>query len=290
MKRHRRFNYSPIVDRKKLRFPNGARVAVWLVPNIEHFHFDKPATSATPVTMQFKPDVLNYAWRDYGVRVGIWRMMEVMDRHGFKGTVALNSDVCGEYPRIIKAGNELGWEWMAHGRTNSEMFSHQTADEERAIIKIAVDTIRKGTGKRPRGWLSPALTETYNTPDILAENGIRYLCDWCNDEQPFPMKVKKGRLISVPYSVEVNDIPAFIDRGMTGEQFYQLIVDQFDVLYEDGASTGRVMAICLHPFLTGHPFRAKYLDKALKYIAGRNEVWITRGGDIADWYYANHMK
>ena len=104
------------------------------------------------------------------------------------------------------------------------------------------------------------------------------------------MKVKRGRLISVPYSVEVNDIPAFIDRGMTGEQFYQLIVDQFDVLYEDGASTGRVMAICLHPFLTGHPFRAKYLDKALKYIAGRNEVWITRGGDIADWYYANHMK
>ena len=290
MERHKRFNYSPIVNRKKLRFPNGARVAVWVVPNIEHFHFDKPATSATPVTMQFKPDVLNYAWRDYGVRVGIWRMMEVMDRHGFKGTVALNSDVCREYPQIIKAGNELGWEWMAHGRTNSEMFSDQTEDEERKIIKIIVEAIRKGTGKRPKGWLSPALTETYNTPDILAENGIQYLCDWCNDEQPYPMKVKKGRMISVPYSVEVNDIPAFIDRGMTAEQFYQLIVDQFDVLYEDGATTGRVMGICLHPFLTGHPFRSKYFDKALKYIAQRNEVWITQGGDIAEWYYANYMK
>lgn len=289
MERHERFDYSPIFAREPLRFPNGARVAVWVVPNIEHFHFDKPATSATPVTMQFQPDVLNYAWRDYGVRVGIWRLMEIMERNGFPGTVALNADVCVEYPQIIEEGNRLGWEWMAHGISNSIMHSTQGEDEERALIAGIVDTIGTRTGRPPRGWLSPALTETYNTPDILAENGIDYLCDWCNDDQPYPMRVKSGRMISVPYSVEVNDIPSFIDRGMTGEQFYQMIVDQFDVLYEEGASTGRIMAISLHPFLTGHPFRAKYLDKALKYIAARKEVWITRGGDIAEWYYANYV-
>jgi peptidoglycan/xylan/chitin deacetylase (PgdA/CDA1 family) len=290
MERHTRFSYSPIVNRKKLRFPNGARVAVWVIPNIEHFDFDKPSTSITPVTAGLKPDVLNYAWRDFGVRVGIWRMMEMMERNGFKGTVALNADVCRNYPQIIKAGNELGWEWMGHGRNNSELITGMPENQERALIKSIVDTIRKGTGKAPRGWLGPALTETDNTPDILADNGIQYLCDWCNDEQPYPMKVKKGKLISVPYSIEVNDIPAFLDRGMSGDQFYQMVIDQFDGLYEDGATTGRVMAICLHPFLIGQAFRAKYLEKALKYIAQRNEVWITQGGQIADWYYKNHVK
>jgi peptidoglycan/xylan/chitin deacetylase (PgdA/CDA1 family) len=290
MERHTRFSYSPIVNRKKLRFPNGARVAVWVIPNIEHFDFDKPSTSITPVTAGLKPDVLNYAWRDFGVRVGIWRMMEMMERNGFKGTVALNADVCRNYPQIIKAGNELGWEWMGHGRNNSELITGMPENQERALIKSIVDTIRKGTGKAPRGWLGPALTETDNTPDILADNGIQYLCDWCNDEQPYPMKVKKGKLISVPYSIEVNDIPAFLDRGMSGDQFYQMVIDQFDGLYEDGATTGRVMAICLPPFLIGQAFRAKYLEKALKYIAQRNEVWITQGGQIADWYYKNHVK
>ena len=290
MQRHKRFNYSPIVNRKKLRFPNGARVAVWVIPNIEHFHFDKPSTSITHVTAHMKPDVLNYAWRDFGVRVGIWRMMEIMERNGFAGTVALNSEVCQNYPQIIKAGNELGWEWMGHGRSNSELLNQQSEAEERTIIKSIVDTIGKSTGRRPKGWLGPALTESYNTPDILAENGIQYLCDWCNDEQPYPMKVKKGKLISVPYSIEVNDIPSFLDRGMSGDQFYQMIIDQFDVLYEDGATTGRVMAICLHPFLIGQAFRAKYFEKALKYIGKRNEVWITKGGDISDWYYRSHLK
>ena len=168
MQRHKRFNYSPIVTRKKLRFPNGARVAVWVIPNVEHFHFDKPAASITHVTAHMKPDVLNYAWRDFGVRVGIWRMMEIMERNGFAGTVALNSEVCQNYPQIIKAGNELGWEWMGHGRSNSELLNQQSEAEERTIIKSIVDTIGKSTGRRPKGWLGPALTESYNTPDILA--------------------------------------------------------------------------------------------------------------------------
>ena len=286
---HGRFDYSPIADREPLRFPDGARVAVWVIPNIEHFHWDKPSTSVTAVTAHLKPDVLNYSWRDFGVRVGIWRMMEVMERHGVKGTVALNSEVCGQYPRIIEAGNELGWEWMGHGSTNSVLFNDQPEEEERRLIGDIVSTIADGTGTAPKGWLGPALSESFNTPDILAGNGIEYVCDWVNDEQPYPMNVREGSLISMPYSIEINDIPAFLDRGLGAEEFYRMIVDQFDMLYEDGAVSGRVMAICLHPFLIGHAFRAKYLDKALDYITRRKEVWVTRGGEINDWYRANYM-
>ena len=286
---HQRFSYSPIVDRKPLRFPNGARVAVWVIPNIEHFHFDKPATSITPVTAHLRPDVLNYSWRDYGVRVGIWRMMEVMDRYNVPGTVALNSEVCAHYPQIIEAGNQRHWEWMGHGTTNSVLLNEQTEAEERALIRDVVDTIRSATGTVPKGWLSPALSESYRTPDLLAENGIEYVCNWVNDEQPYPMRVAQGRLISMPYSVELNDIPAFLEHGMSAEEFYRMIVDQFDVLYEDGAKTGRVMAICLHPFLIGHPFRSKYFAKALAHITQREEVWVAKGGEIADWYTAHYL-
>ena len=260
-----------------------------MIPNIEHFHWDKPSTSVTQVTAHLKPDVLNYAWRDFGVRVGIWRMMEVMERHGVKGTVALNSEVCDRYPRIVEAGNGLGWEWMGHGSTNSVLFNDQPEDEERRLIGDIVSAIAQGTGTAPKGWLGPALSESYNTPDILAANGIEYVCDWVNDEQPYAMNVKEGSLISMPYSIEINDIPAFLDRGLGAEEFYRMIVDQFDVLYEDGATTGRVMAICLHPFLIGHAFRAKYLDKALGHIRQRKEVWVTRGGEINDWYRANYL-
>jgi allantoinase len=281
---HDRFAYSPIIDRPPLRWPNGARVALWVIPNIEHFLFDRPSTSITAVTTQFVPDVLNYAWRDYGPRVGIWRMMEIMDRYGVRGSVALNSDVCEHYPRIIEAGNKLRWEWMGHGKNNSIMLGNKSEDEERGLIKGIVEDITRGTGAAPRGWLGPALSETHNTLDILAENGIDYVADWTNDEQPYPMRVKKGTMTSIPYSVEINDIPAILDGKQNGEIFGQMIKDQFDVLYEDGAKTGRVMSICLHPFLIGHPHRAKYFNEALKHITSRQEVWVTTGAEIIDWY------
>jgi allantoinase len=281
---HDRFAYSPIVDRPQLCWPNGTRVALWVIPNIEHFLFDRPSTSITTVTTQFVPDVLNFAWRDYGPRVGVWRMMEIMDRYGVRGTVALNSDVCDHYPRIIQAGNKLGWEWMGHGKNNSILLGNKSEDEERALIKYIVAAITKGTGKAPRGWLGPALTETHNTLDILSENGIDYVADWTNDEQPYSMRVKKGTMTSIPYSVEINDIPAILEGKQSGEIFGQMIKDQFDVLYEDGAKSGRVMSICLHPFLIGHPHRAKYFNEALKHISSRQEVWVTTGAEIIDWY------
>jgi peptidoglycan/xylan/chitin deacetylase (PgdA/CDA1 family) len=287
---HGRFPYSPIIDREPLRWPNGARVAVWIIPNIEHFLFDRPATRNTDGGLNLNPDVLNYSWRDYGVRVGIWRMMEIMERRGFKGTVALNSDVCKHYPRIIEEGNKLGWEWMGHGRTNSELINKQSPAQERALIKEVVQTITKSTGKPPRGWLSPALSETVNTLDVLAEHGIQYVCNWVNDEQPYAMRVKKGSMISMPYSSEINDIPAMLGHHRSGEEFAQMIRDQFDVLYEDGSKTGRVMSICLHPFLVGVPHRARHFEQALSHIKSRSGAWITTGGEIVDYYKANYLK
>jgi allantoinase len=287
---HGRFDYSAIVDRAPLRWPDGARVAVWVIPNIEHFLFDRPGTSISSATTRLSPDVLNYSWRDYGVRVGIWRLMEIMERHGVKGTVALNADVCRHYPRIIEAGNALGWEWMGHGITNSTLLNAQAEDEERALVREVVETIARGTGKRPRGWLGPALSESVRTLDILAANGIEYVGDWVNDEQPYPMRVQSGSMISLPYSIELNDIPNFLEMKRTGEEFGRMIRDQFDTLYEDGAKSGRVMAICLHPFLIGHPHRARYFADALAHITSRREVWVTTGAKIVDWYKQTYLK
>lgn len=286
---HGRFDYSPIVDRPQLRWPNGARVAVWVIPNIEHFHFNKPSTRI-PGPVSLNPDVMGFSWRDYGVRVGIWRMMEIMQRYGVRGTVALNSDVCREYPRIIEEGKKLGWEWMGHGVTNSILFSQQSEAEERAQIKEAVSVIARGVGKAPRGWLSPALSETVRTLDVLAENGIEYVGNWVNDDQPYPMRVKKGSMHSIPYSQELNDIPALLSLHQSPERFGKMICDQFDVLYEDGAKTGRVMSICLHPFLIGVPHRSKYFAKALAHITSRQEVWLATGGEIIDAYKAQAGK
>jgi allantoinase len=284
---HGRFVYSAIAKRPPLILPNGARVAVWVTPNVEHFHYDKPAISLAPMTAAMRPDVLNYAWRDYGVRVGIWRLMEIFEKHGIVATAALNSECCTHYPEIIAEGNSLGWEWMAHGQTNSMLFNAQPEDEERAIIANVLATISKHTGRRARGWLSPALTETDRTLDLLAEAGVEYVSDWCNDEQPYRMKTRSGSIVAMPYTLEIGDIPVFLDRGGTGEDFYRLIVDQFDVMWEEGARNARILSIAVHPFLVGHPFRAKHFDRALAYIKAREAVWFATGGEILDWYNAS---
>ncbi|OMP67228.1 polysaccharide deacetylase family protein [Domibacillus epiphyticus] len=289
--KHTRFEFSPIANRKPVKLPNEARVALWVIPNLEHFHFDQPSTSIYGGTAGLKPDILNYSWRDYGVRVGVWRMMEMMKKYNIKGTAALNSEVCAEYPEIIQAGKELEWEWMGHGTTNSKLITSIEEAEERRLIKDVLDTIEESTGTRPKGWLGPALTETINTPDLLREEGIEYLADWVNDDQPYPMNVRNGEpLYSIPYSIEVNDITSFLSFGHTPEQFYQMLVDQFDVLYEEGKTNGRVMSICLHPFLIGHPFRSKYLEKAFSYITSHEGVWLATGSEIVDYFKTAHEK
>jgi allantoinase len=277
-------------EREPISWPGGARIALWVVPNIEHYAIDRPSTSIYPATSTLAPDVLNYSWRDYGPRIGIWRLMEVLDRHGIRGTVALNSDVCKVNPQIVEEGMKRDWEFMGHGINNSNLMAGLEEDAERQVIETVLGTIEQATGQRPRGWLSPALTETFNTPDLLAEAGVRYVSDWVNDDQPYPMRVRSGTLVSMPYSIEVNDIPVFLAQGQSGPEFERLLRDQFDVLYQEAANTGKVMSICLHPFLIGLPFRSLYLDRALDHIVSHDEVWLATGGEIADYYIEEYLE
>ncbi|HEY2533345.1 MAG TPA: polysaccharide deacetylase family protein [Xanthobacteraceae bacterium] len=282
------YGYSPIVSRPRLAWPNGARLAFYIGLNIEHFEVDKPATSISGATTSFVPDPLNYGWRDYGVRVGIWRMIDAMDRYGMRASVLLNSDVCKHYPQIVDAGRKRNWAWLAHGKNNSTFQVGMNVEEERKYLTTVVDTITAATGQRVRGWLGPALTETFETPRLLKELGLTYVLDWCADDQPFALNVPG--MIAVPYSLEVNDISMCIGKSLSGEHFCQMIIDQFDQLYKDSEPSGRVMALCLHPFVSNQPHRQKYLERALDYICRKPSVWLTTSDEIAAYYAANYLR
>jgi allantoinase len=213
------------------------------------------------------PDALNHGWRDYGVRVGVWRTMDSLDRHGIRASVLLNSEVTRHYPQIIKAGLERNWAWLAHGRTNSIMHTGMSEDEERRVLAEIVDAIADATGRRPHGWMGPGLTETFNTPKLLAELGLSYVLGWTNDDQPYWLNVPG--MISVPYTVELNDFGLFA-KGTTAPEFVQVVRDQYEQLRDEG--DGRVMALALHPFVIGQAFRAKYLDQALAFLAAQPDV------------------
>jgi allantoinase len=278
------YDYSPIVARPKITWPNGARVAFYVGLNVEHFEIDRSSTSIWAGTSHLKPDPLNYGWRDYGARVGIWRVIDTFDKYGVRSSALLNSDVCRHYPQIIEAGRQRQWAWLAHGKTNSILHADMTPADERAFLNEVVETIARATGQPPQGWMGPGLTETFETPTILKELGLTYVLDWCADDQPFPLNVPG--MISVPYAIELNDINLFVAKSLSGDDFYRAVVDQFDQLYEDSAQSGRVMALALHPFVIGQPFRHKYLAKALDYIASREDVWLTTSNEIAAHYLA----
>jgi peptidoglycan/xylan/chitin deacetylase (PgdA/CDA1 family) len=276
------FDYSPIVEREPIHWPNGARVAFYVGLNVEHFYVDRPSTSLNEGTAALVPDPLNYGWRDYGPRVGIWRLIESFDRHGIRASALLNSDVCDRYPQIIEAGRRRNWAWVAHGKTNSMLHTGMSVDEERTLLAEIVATIEEATGQHPQGWLGPGLSETFETPRLLAELGLSYVLDWTNDDQPYPLNVLG--MLSVPYTVELNDLGLFTFKSLTGPDFVQLVRDQLDQLYADSADSGRVMALALHPFVIGQPCRRKYLDQALDYVANHEGVWVTTSDEIADHY------
>ena len=281
------FPYSAIVDRPKLTWPAGAHVALWVIPNIEFFALDQNVPTAAGGSGVAAPDVPTWSVRDYGNRVGVFRLMNVLERHGIRGTVALNSDLCARHPNILTAGNNLGWEWMGHNQTNTVRLNAVPPEREPIIIRDTLRTIEEATGTRPRGWLGSGLQETWSTPGLLAAEGCTYVADWPNDDQPYRMNLSAGRrLISVPYSFEVNDKPVFEQKHWTGEQFGAMIRRQFDVLYREGAESGRVMAVALHPYLSGMPHRIDALDAAFAYMARHPHVWLATGAEIAAHYDA----
>jgi len=281
------FPYSPIVERPPLAWPEAACVALWVIPNIEFFSLMEkvPAGSGGPGTPV--PDIPSWSARDYGNRVGVFRLMEVLDRHGIRATVALNSEVCAHHPQIIEHGRRRGWEWMGHCESNTRRLNEAPPGEEKGIIHRTLATIEKACGARPVGWLGSGLQETWDTLDVLAAEGCEYVCDWTNDDQPYVMSLDGGaRMISVPYSHEINDKPAFERAHRTAEEFREMICRQFDVLYREGAQSGRVMAIALHPYLTGVPHRIDAFDAALAYICRHPRVWKATGCEIARHYRA----
>ena len=273
------YAYSPMPHRPPLRLPGGARVALWVIPNVEVFAVDEPIASDPEV-----PNIPAFAIRDYGARVGFWRIADVLRKHGVTATVALNSNVCDAYPEIVAAGVEWGWEFMGHGETNTRRLSRMGPEEEARVVENVTACIEAATGRKPAGWLGPGLRESFQTLDLLVANGYQYVADWVNDDQPYRMNVGGRALISVPYTQEANDIPAYERRFLTPDGFEALIRRQFDVLYREGETTGRVMAIALHPYLTGVPHRIDALDRALEYILSHDQVWPTTGGEIATWY------
>ncbi|QUQ65694.1 polysaccharide deacetylase family protein [Kutzneria sp. CA-103260] len=275
------FDYSPITERSPITWPDGKKVAVYVGLNIEYFVPGLPSTSIWSGTADLVPDALNHGWRDYGARVGIWRVIDSLDRHGLRASALVNSLAVQHYPQIIKAGTERNWAWLAHGRTNSELHTGLSREEESRVLAEITDTITDGTGQRPRGWMGPGLTETAHTPELLAELGYRYLLDWTNDDQPYPLTVPG--MISVPYTVELNDLLLF-PRGITGPEFVQMVRDQYEQLLADSRHSGRVLALALHPFVIGQAFRARYLDQALEFLAAQPDAWLTTSDEIADHY------
>jgi peptidoglycan/xylan/chitin deacetylase (PgdA/CDA1 family) len=274
------FPFTPINRRPKLTWPNGARVAFWLIPNIEVFPLDEPVPGGTGMA----PDIINWAPRDYGARIGIYRMMEVMEKYGVRGTVALNSEVCDDYPEIIEDCMALNWEFMGHNHSNSRYLHTLGRDEGRELVLSTFDRIEKATGIRPKGWLSSGLQQNWTTLNDLIEAGATYVADWINDDQPYLMDVDGKSIASIPYSGEINDIPQVLRGGHTSEVFADMAKRQFDTLYREGAESGRVMAMALHPFITGVPHRIAAFDSALEYITSHDDVWLATGSEIIDHY------
>jgi allantoinase len=284
-RRPERYDDSFIFERKPFTWPGGKTLAIWIIPNVEVWQYDSPAGAAiSPNTANRVPDVINYAWRDYGMRVGLWRIADVLDAAGLKATVALNSMVCDVFPKAVEEMKRRGWEMMGHGITNSWNLAGLPQSEERDVIQTTLRTIERAMGKRPRGWLGPGLTQTFDTLDVLAEEQVVYVGDWNSDDQPFPMKVKKGKMFAVPYGMDINDMSLINRMGYTGEQYQRALMDQFDSLYADSQKTARVMGIPLHPFLTGQPWRTPYLKKAIDHFKQHDKVWFATGSEIVDAY------
>jgi allantoinase len=282
------YDYFPYLDRPKIVWPGGARLAFWCAPNIEFYELTPPPNPERAAWPRPVPDVLNYAWRDYGNRAGVWRMMETMDRHGVRGSVSLNVALCDHFPDIIAACVERQWELFSHGIYNTRYTYGMDEDQERAMIRDVKATIKKHSGQDLAGWLAPALTNTDNTIRLLAEEGVRYTLDLFHDDQPLPVRVPRGRLISLPYSLEINDFTVLHQGTATPRQYVEMVRAQFDRLYAEGARSGTVLCLPLHPFLIGQPHRIDALGEMLAHITGHAGVWVTTAREIADHFYAHY--
>jgi len=277
---HDRYDYVPITRRADYRWPNGTRLAVYIGLNLEHFAFGE-GLGAELAPGGPQPDVLNYAWRDYGNRVGAWRMRDLFDTLDMPVSVLANSAMYDYAPELMAAFRARGDEVVGHGRTNSERQSVLDPTEEARLIAEATEVIRRAEEVAPQGWLSPWIAESLDTPDLLAAAGYGYTLNWCMDDQPVWMRTRAGRLLSIPYPQEVNDIPSIVARKDGAAQFADMIIDNFVEMLAQSNDQPLVMGIALHPYLVGQPYRLRHLRRALMHVlAHRDDIWLTRAGDI----------
>lgn len=281
---HQRFDYQPIHQRTLKAWPGGKRLAVYLGFNLEHFAFGEGLGARLAPAAQGGPDVLNYAWREYGNRVGAWRCLDLFEQLKLPAGVILNTALYDHCPDLVAAFAKRGDELIGHGHTNAESQGGLSPDDEFALIESCTRRIERESGQRPLGWLSPWIAESAATPDLLARAGYRYTLNWCHDDQPTVMRTAHGALCAVPYPQELNDIPMIVARQMTGPDFADMIVDQFDEMLEQSAQQPLVMGIALHPYLVGQPHRLRHLRRALTHIVqtGQRDVWWTTPGRICE--------
>jgi allantoinase len=281
---HTRYEYSPITRRAPFRWPNGARLAIYFALGLEQYSFGDGMTEDLVPGMSV-PDVLNTSWRDYGNRVGAWRILDVFQREGVPLSILLNSALCEHAPDLVKSCNEAGSELIAHGYSNSDTLAGVCEADEAAYLRRVALQIQGVSGKAPAGWSSPWIAETPSTPDLLQEVGYTYLLDFCMDDQPVWIRTRRGRILSVPYSQEINDSSAIIGRKVGAAEFSDMIVDQFDEMRETAGDEPLVMSVVIHSFISGQPFRLRALRRALAHILKSKEpLWITQPGAIASHF------
>jgi len=282
--KHGRYDYSPIIRRPRFRWPEGKKLALYFALGLETYAFGEGLTENLVVGMP-PPDVLNHSWREYGNRVGAWRVIDLFARQKIPLSILLNSAVCEEAPELIDACTAQGCEMVAHGYSNSETMAGMAERPQLEYLRKVSTQIARATGRAPEGWASPWLAETLQTPDLLQESGYSYLLDWCMDDQPVWMKTRTGSILSVPYTQELNDSSAIIGRQVDAADFADMIVDQFDEMRETEDDQALVMSVVLHSFIIGQPFRLRAFRRAVQHILkDQANVWITTPGAIARYF------
>ncbi len=283
---HDRYAWSMLHTRSKVAWPNGARIALWVTPALQWFPLDQQGKPFKPLgSLQTAyPDLRHYTLRDYGNRVGIYRIMQALDRHGIKASVPVNAAVASRYPSLVGECAARGWEILGHGLDMDHLHYEGMADEK-ALISKSLDIVRKFS--KVRGWLSPAKSESKATLDLLADEGIDYVCDWVNDDMPYPIKAGGKTLYAMPHSADVDDATILIGMHHDEDEFRDQLIDQFDVLYEETETQGgRIMAISLHSWVIGQPYRIGTLETVLAHIMGHQGVWPATGAEILDAWKA----
>ena len=289
---HAHYDWAPLnATRAKLEWPNKARVALCVLVALEHTEWKCSPESYQVANLAGGygwgpfPDVTAWSHREYGHRVGIFRVLDVLERHRIKPTIALDALTSEHYPFLVRHCLARGMDVMAHGVAATRMItSRMTESEERDYIDASIDAVARATGKRPTGWLGPEFGESTRTPQLLARAGIQYVCDWVNDDQPYRMKVPEGSLHALPVTLPLDDINALWERRIDVDQYERMIRETFDTLYREGAVNGRLLVLSLHPFLIGQPFRIGCLDAALAYITSHDAVWHATATEVIEWY------